>query len=57
MRSKRIDDGREPSQQREPSGAPSLAFEIAFVLGSLVAAFLLYGRPHLADRIIAWLLP
>lgn len=56
MRTNRIDGLREPvSSQREPCGAPSLAFELAFVLSSLAAGLLLYSRFGILEAIVAWL--
>jgi hypothetical protein len=54
MRTDRVAGDRE-QPQREPSGAPSLGFEIAFVLGCLAALFFLYRWPRAIDLLVAWL--
>ena len=55
MRNRRIDIDEHNARNRQPTGAPPLAVELAIVAGAVIAAFLLYGRPRLADLFIAWL--
>lgn len=57
MRPERVEGAEEQETKRELSGAPPLSFEIAFILGCLAAAFLLYGKPQLAQLIVGWLAP